>query len=338
MAQEPDRPASRQEQPPEPVAEDTVSAATARGDDEPSAEQLEPPSAGFIVQLFLLPAIIVGIIVLVWVAFGKIASNARKVEDYIQGLRSHNPKLRWTTAHELAIRLRNDRKLASDPLLAQQLIRLLEQSLQKAATAEGDEDDEVKLRVYLVRALGALRVGDPRAVLAIAARQDPVTQVRSFALWELAELLHERPEFAGDEQIEQALIAGADDSDPAVRRYAAYALGVAGTPKALEKLRTLLRDSDRETRYNAAAGLARNGDFTGIAVLVEMLTEPVAPARSDGEATKQYITEQALNAVKVGLKKAKPDDPQLRTAIERLARSTDNPRLRALARDVLLSL
>ena len=163
--------------------------------------------------------------------------------------------------------------------------------------------------------------------------------MRSFALWELAELFHERSEFAADQQIEEALIAGASDNDPGVRRYAAYALGVVGTPRAMETLRTLLRDADRETRYNAAAALARNGDFSGSEILLEMLTDPVSSGQFAGEAGKQYITEQALNAVKEGLKKASPGDgTELRAAIEKLAEAAENPRLRTLARDVLLSL
>jgi hypothetical protein len=37
---------------------------------------VEPPTAGFIVQLFVLPAVIVAVVIVVWLLFGKLAAGS----------------------------------------------------------------------------------------------------------------------------------------------------------------------------------------------------------------------------------------------------------------------
>ena len=53
-------------------------------DGESALPPVEPPSAGFIVQLFVVPALIVLAVVGVWALFGKIASSD---EDWRTGRR-----------------------------------------------------------------------------------------------------------------------------------------------------------------------------------------------------------------------------------------------------------
>ena len=48
---------------------------------------VEPPSAGFIIQLFVIPALIVVLIVAVWLAFNWLVRTASSPEDVIQGLK-----------------------------------------------------------------------------------------------------------------------------------------------------------------------------------------------------------------------------------------------------------
>ncbi|MBV8266772.1 MAG: hypothetical protein JO252_10645, partial [Planctomycetaceae bacterium] len=38
---------------------------------------VEAPSAGFIVQLFVIPAVIVAVVIVVWLLFGKLAGGER---------------------------------------------------------------------------------------------------------------------------------------------------------------------------------------------------------------------------------------------------------------------
>src|SRR5919204_119894 len=62
---------------------------------------VEPPSAGFLVQLFLIPGIIVAIIVAVWLLFHWLAQMGNDPREYVRKLRS-NSETRWQAAVNLA--------------------------------------------------------------------------------------------------------------------------------------------------------------------------------------------------------------------------------------------
>ena len=62
---------------------------------------VEPPSARFILQLFVVPAVIVTIIVLVWLLFNWLAQMGSDPTKYVAALRS-NSKARWQAAASLA--------------------------------------------------------------------------------------------------------------------------------------------------------------------------------------------------------------------------------------------
>src|SRR4051794_41478983 len=51
---------------------------------------VEAPSAGFIVQLFVIPAVIVAVVIVVWLLFGKLAGGERDAMEYVRLLRSPN--------------------------------------------------------------------------------------------------------------------------------------------------------------------------------------------------------------------------------------------------------
>src|SRR3954470_18434528 len=76
---------------------------------------VEAPSAGFIVQLFVIPALVVVVVIVVWLLFGKLAGGERDARGYVRLLRG--PGATWRNAFELASLIRNDAKLASDPVL-----------------------------------------------------------------------------------------------------------------------------------------------------------------------------------------------------------------------------
>src|SRR5436309_14192952 len=92
---------------------------------------VEAPSAGFIVQLFVIPAIVVAVVIVVWLLFGKLAGGERDVLEYVRTIRSDNVNRRWRAAYELASLIQNDRKLAKDPVLLGQLTSLLDEELTK---------------------------------------------------------------------------------------------------------------------------------------------------------------------------------------------------------------
>jgi HEAT repeat protein len=291
-------------EPPEKVPSEPV-AAGADATAGPEVQELEPPSARFIVQLFLLPALIVAVVVAIWLGFGKIASNERSVEEYIAGLRSQNARWRWTTAHELAVLLQTNKKLSSDPRLASELARLWEESHQRARSGERLSQEEMRYRGYLVRALGQL--DNPVIVepLRRAAVEDPEPEVRAAAVWELAEVVDRWRDEGVDPRLVKALLESSRDPEPQVRRVGAYALGVAGTEPCLQRLAQLLHDQDREVRYNAATGLARHGNLDGTAILEEML-QPLEVHQRTGydEAMAAHISQEALKALRLALTQA----------------------------------
>src|SRR5947209_17234343 len=82
---------------------------------------VEPPSAGFIVQLFVIPAAIVAVVVAVWLLFGKLAGGERDPMDYVREIKSGNVHRRGRAAFELGSLLHNDARLSRDPSLLGEL-------------------------------------------------------------------------------------------------------------------------------------------------------------------------------------------------------------------------
>src|SRR4051794_9412790 len=132
---------------------------------------VEPPSAGFIIQLFVLPAVIVAVVIVVWLLFGKLAGGERDPMDYVRTIREGNTHQSYRAAFELASLIRNDRRVAEDRHLLGELTVALNEALDHPG-------DEPRLPQYLALTLGAFqtteaetasgRPADPIAALARA--------------------------------------------------------------------------------------------------------------------------------------------------------------------------
>src|SRR5215217_2371109 len=114
---------------------------------------VEAPSAGFIVQLFVIPAVIVAVVIVVWLLFGKLAGGERDAMEYVRLLRS--PDAHWRAAYELASLIQNDPKLASDPKLLGELTDLLGTEL--------DQDKSPDLTRYVALTLGSFQTLDAQS-------------------------------------------------------------------------------------------------------------------------------------------------------------------------------
>src|SRR5882757_6684615 len=93
-----------------------------------SLPPVEPPSAGFIVQLFVVPGVIVTIIVLVWLMFNWLAQQGNDPYSYVEAL-GHNNDARWQAASNLADALQMEKKdgeLRNDPAIAKKLAAILD--------------------------------------------------------------------------------------------------------------------------------------------------------------------------------------------------------------------
>ena len=328
------------------AAPQTVSAADA-------LPPVEPPNFGFIVQLFVVPAVIVGIIVLVWLGFNWLARMGGDSSSYVRALEHDNPA-RWQAAVNLANALQPPKsRLRKDEKLARDLSGVLTSALanEPKATLGRDVDSEITLRVYLCRALGKFEVAtgvDALLAAATTERNESERPVRRAALEAIAQLASQ----VGDglapsrDKLLQTLEQCSGDKDPGVRGRAAYALGVLSgdadaTERSVALLDRLLADAVADVRYNAATGLARHGHVEAIPVLAEMLdparvggldTEPTPAAK----ARKQTIV--AANALKAADKMAvagkAADLVGLLPTIEALSKSSSDAGVRDYARQL----
>jgi len=123
--------------PPETPSDETEGA---RPEDLPP---VEPPSAGFIVQLFVIPALIVIAVIGVWALFGKLASANQNWQALVQDLQSANKHRRGPAAASLANLLLQDQRreengqqLAANPQLARSIAALFREKLKTPRTNE----------------------------------------------------------------------------------------------------------------------------------------------------------------------------------------------------------
>jgi len=261
---------------------------------------VEPPSAGFILQLFVIPGVIVVVIVAIWLMFSWIAHHAStRPEDVVQGLQGSGPA-RWQRANELADMLRNSRHtdFRRNSNAATQLAEILQRELTTATSPGGMESGAVNLRYFLCRALGEFEVADGLEVLIKAATtsRDPREQwVRRGAIQAIAVLGYHlqqgNPNGLSDyATLEPTLILLANDENELIRSETAFALGRIGTPGMMKQLESMVDDPHSDTRYNAAVALAQQGNAIAIETLAEMLdSEELGSATEEPDPQSQFV-------------------------------------------------
>src|SRR5262249_14393057 len=90
-----------------------------------------PPSGRFIAQLFIVPALIVFVLVLIWLGGHYLVAEKRSSQYFVDNLDSSNEDIRWRAASDLAQVLKRPESidLASDPKFALELATRLESAL-----------------------------------------------------------------------------------------------------------------------------------------------------------------------------------------------------------------
>ncbi|MGE0607945.1 MAG: HEAT repeat domain-containing protein [Pirellulales bacterium] len=303
---------------------------------------VEPPSAGFIVQLFVVPMVIVVIIVGVYLLFNQLAQMGTDPQKHIAQIRKGG-LASWQAAHDLATELRRKAELRRDPGISSELTTLLQNELAKGDT----EANAVNLRVFLCKALGEFDrlEGLPALLQAASAQADKpeATPVRLSAVESLALLaskLHstgDKPPIMPAEEaaaplavISAGLVDLSHDDDQRMQSTVAFALGVVGDEKALARLRGMVVSAEPDVRFNAATGLARWGDTACLPVLEEMI-DPQALKEATEKEEKSAQEFKQVQIMVNGLRAARQlatmnseaDLASLRRAITKL-RETDN--------------
>ncbi len=293
---------------------------------------VEPPSAGYIIQLFLIPALIVSALAAVVFLFGRLGDAESDWRQMVSELGSSNEHRRWRAAQGLSQLLWNDEvavpdgqlPLAEQPIVIDGLAGLLKASLESRSVT----DEDIRHQQFLARALGALRNDDKvMPVLALAMAPEVSAEVRKSAAMSVAAIAGRHFEQATGYQTDaggapvgtaedrrksdvplplaEATIRDAEvlkqlrlmtqDSDPALRHIAAFTIASVSGPECINQLKVVLLDADAKTQANAAVGLARNGSSEGFAVLRELLVEchKVYQPATTGNATDDQSGGQA---------------------------------------------
>jgi HEAT repeat protein len=269
---------------------------------------VEPPSAGFIIQLFVIPAVIVAAVVAIWFVIESLARRGEQDPAVIVKALKSNNQARFQQAKELADMLRLPQRYP-EMKVSHDLSHQIAEYVDELVAAGRPEDAEVTMRIFLVTALGEFHVEDGLPALLNAAQNDPERDVRRRAINAIAVLAGamaglKPPQPLQSDALTEALLKLADDQDELVRSETTFAIGVvAGAPDAdprlAEKLVELADDPYTDARFNAAAALARLGSPAAPAAVAEMFDVDSLESSLSGEkALTAEVTEEALAAQK----------------------------------------
>jgi HEAT repeats len=223
----------------------------------------EPPARGPVskapaiaVQFFLIPLLVVGATVLVYLGFRSLLGEDRSTEEYLTDIRSGGSNRRWPAAYELS-------RLMSDPEFVKREEAVLAPELTKAFAESKNEDPRV--RQYLALTLGRLTPPLPADTkqLLVDALNDADSQTRISAIWALGS--------TGETSVSADIERQYQSEDPGVRKMAVYALGSMPVDTGNETLVKALEDPEADVQWNAAIALARHGRHEGVPVLRRML-------------------------------------------------------------------
>lgn len=280
------------------------------------------------VPLVVVPFLVVGVIVLVFVFFGAIRGREATIQENLDRVVHGGANERKQAAVNLAVQVVENRtaELAGrPPVWAVEGDILLE--LQRAWEAL-PEDDNPRIRLTLAEL--AAHFGDPAALdrlltfLALPDEQDPKGELRVPAMIAIASL--------GQERAAEPLAAFLAHSDSFLRQSAAAALQTIPGEASRAALAGLLDDPSLELRGQAAISLARRGDPAGADVLRELIAlESYAAARGADPrkfATERSIHDARLEAVRSLARLGRSED---RALFQRLADGEADPGVREAA-------
>ena len=241
----------------------------------PAPAPAEPPQGGAApsgyqnlwVPLIVVPFLVVGVLVIVFLFFGAIRGRDATLEENLQVLIHGGTNERQQAAVSLSAQVVENRQAREQgrelPWEADE--DFLDQ-LQGAWDAMGP-DDNPNLRLAVAKALQ--EYGDPEAraklegFLELTDDVDGDGQLRFYALLELGQL--------GDPRAAAAVIPFLASADPLLQQGAASALQSMPGPDTVEALKGVLGASSLELRGMAAISLSHLGDASGAHVLLDLV-------------------------------------------------------------------
>lgn len=300
---------------------------------------VQPPSAGFIAQLFLVPGLIVLAIIVVWLLISRMASVEQDWRSLVNDIQSPQDHIRSRGIFGLAQQLLAEQsstspgqKLRDNPEIA----KLLSDYLIKELKTSAADEATIKQQAILSRTLGLFHL--PEIVLPAlsqATHPDHDLEVRKNALGSIAVIAGRATEEKKPlnlELVQPAVMESAADPAPLVRQLAAFILGLMPGDASHQRLLVLMEDSDFSTRINAAVGLARQDSTAGFPVFVEVLKEATTKPATVGSPEEFSQFAQVKNAL-AALEKVEPkltaeQKAQLVKLVEPLSTTYREPKLR----------
>lgn len=311
---------------------------------------VEPPSAGFIAKLFLVPALIVAMVIGVWLLVSRMASVEQDWRSLVTDIQSPQDHIRSRGIFGLAQQLAAEQgaahvgpKLSENPEVAQQLADYLVKEL-KRPTAD---ESSIKQQAILARTLGLFHLPDiVLPALAKATEADHELEVRKNALGSVAVLAGraaEENQPLNLDLIQPAVLEASADSAPLIRQLAAFILGLMPGEASQKRLLVLLEDSrDESTRVNAAIALARQDSIAGFPVFLQIvktsLENPALPSSAEEFTQFAEVKNSLLALQKVSSKLSDKQRAELKPLLEKMSQTYREPKLRIEAASLLKSL
>ena len=288
--------------------EDPGSEAQVAEDEEVS---LRSPAGRLVVRFFVLPLLVVGTAVGIFLVFSLMTFERRSPRDYLAEVRGGSAGRRWQAAFELSRRIGSMKPGPERDAIATE-------SLQLFRTLSPARSEDVRVRRYLVLVLGKLQ--DRSAVPdLVAAASDPDPETRLYAIWALGMI--------GDPRGLDPVLDSSRAEDAGLRKMAAYVMGKLGDRRAVDRLKVLLEDRVADVRWNSAIALASLGDGSGIAVLRSMIDREALGRQA--RLTSDQAETAMVNALKAF---ALLRDAGSLPLLEKIAREDPNLRVRDAAR------
>ncbi len=254
---------------------------TVEPSDNRSADDLppvEPPNAGFLLQLFVVPGVIVSVIVLIWMTLSYV-TRPSDPSVYLKDLRSSGER-RWIAANNLANAIHMERyaEFKNNHETAKELAAILDEELDRTDKYRMDPK-QIDLRKWLCKLLGEMHVDDGLEALLRAATTQRDAQEAVVRQWSIEAIALLADNIAQDvsraklehEELLPTLVKLTRDEDESIRIAATFAIGVVGGEAAQPHLQRLLNDTSARVRHNAAIRLATQGDLSSVEVLAEIL-------------------------------------------------------------------
>jgi HEAT repeat protein len=222
------------------------------------------------VQLFVIPLAVVLFCVALAGAFVWLTSERKGLDDYLNALRASSGERRsqqaqyllnyiqdakrWQGIFDVTTQISADRDqfLAKNPRAVAEIVQVFEEA----------KGQDARTRRYLALVLGLL--GSQEAVPSLrASLTDNDAETVKNSLWALGRI--------GDEGSVLQMIELTRSNEASVRLMAVYVLGSMKDPSARRVLEASLNDPNELVKWNAAFGLASQGNPAAWDVLVRLL-------------------------------------------------------------------